>query len=64
MTRFDLNIFCVFSKKTLPGKLHCTFFFSPETLALLLFLKAIEPSLDRRMIKLLTLVNLFPPRRH
>ena len=38
--------------------------FSPEKLALLSLVKEVTPSPDRRMIKLLTFDNLFPPLRH
>ena len=44
-------------------KLYCTFF-SPETLALFSLLKEGNPSPDRRMIKLLTFDNFFPPLRN
>ena len=40
-------------------KLYCTFFFSPETLALFSLLKEGNPSPDRKMIKLLTFDNFF-----
>ena len=44
-------------------KLCCTFF-SPETLALFSLLKEGNPSPNRKMIKLLTFDNFFPPLRH
>ena len=37
-------------------------FFSPEKLALLSLLEEVKPSPDRKIIKLLTFDNLFPPR--
>ena len=59
-TRFDLEFFCLFSKKIYAGKLHCTFD-SPEKLALLSLLKEVKPSADRKMKKLLTFDISFPP---
>ena len=41
-----------------------SYHFSPEKLALLSLVKEVTPSPDRRMIKLLTFDNLFPPLRH
>ena len=38
------------------------FFFSPEKLALLSLLEEVKPCPDRKIIKLLTFDNLFPPR--
>ena len=38
--------------------------FSLEKIALLSILKEVKPSLDRKMIKLLTFDNSFPPLRH
>ena len=39
-------------------------FFSPKKLVRLFILKQIKPSLDGKVIKLLTFVNLFTPLRH
>ena len=44
--------------------LRCTFFFSAEKLVLLSLLQEVKPSPYRKMIKLLTFDNLFPPLRH
>ena len=62
-TRFNFNFIRAFSKNRHPGKLHCTLF-SPEKLALLALLKEVQPSPGRKMIKLRTFDNLFPPLRH
>ena len=40
------------------------YFFSLEKIALLSILKEVKPSLDRKMIKLLTFDDSFPPLRH
>ena len=56
----DFNVF--FSripKNVRTGKLHCTFFFSPEKSA-----QFFKPSPDRHMMKLLTVDNLFPSLRN
>ena len=59
-TRFNLKFFRVFEKNRYPGKLHCTFF-SLEKIALLSMLKEFKPTLDRKMIKLLTFDNSLNP---
>ena len=41
-----------------PGKLHCPFFV-PEKLARLFVMREVKPSADRKMIKLVTVHNLF-----
>ena len=46
-----------------PGKLLYSFS-SPKKLVRLIILKEVKPSPESKMIKLLTLVNLFPPLRH
>ena len=58
-----LEVFRTFLKYRLPGKLHFTIF-SLEKLALLPLVKKATPSPDRKVIKLLTFDNLFPPLRH
>ena len=50
----DSEVFCLFSENSKPGKSNCK-------LERLFLLKEFEPSPDRRMIKLLTFDNLFPP---
>ena len=59
-TRFDLKFFCVLSENSHSRILHCTFF-SPEKVALLLLLKEVKTSSDRKMLKLVIFDNLFPP---
>ena len=44
-------------------KLHCTFFFSRKV-STVIYIEEVKPSLDRKMIKLLTFDNSFPPLRH
>ena len=55
----DSEVFCPFSENSNPEKFYCTFLL--EKLERLFLLKEFEPSPDRRMIKLLTFDNLFPP---
>ena len=54
-TRFDLS-FCAFSKKDIQESL--------KKLVRLFILKEVKPSRDRKIIKLFTFDNLFPPLRH
>ena len=61
--RFDWKVFRVFSTNRLPGKLYFTID-SPEKLELLPWWKEVTPSPNRRIIKLVTLDNLFLPLRH
>ena len=52
------KFFRVCSKNIYPGKLHCPFFV-PEKLARLFVMREVKPSADRKMIKLVTVHNLF-----
>ena len=52
------KFFRVCSKNIHPGKLHCPFFV-PEKLARLFVMREVKPSADRKMIKLVTVHNLF-----
>ena len=62
-TRFNLKFLRVFlKKKNTPESFNLLF--SPKKLVRLFILKEVKPSPDRKMIKLLTSVNLFPPLRH
>ena len=61
--RFDLKFFHLFSKFRLPQKASF-YHYSPEKLALLPLVKEVTPSPHRKMIKLLTFVNLFLPLQH
>ena len=61
----QLNFFSPILKKIdAPKSFIVPFFFSLENIALLYLLKEVKPSVDRKMIKLLTFDNLFPPLRH
>ena len=61
----QLNFFSpILEKIDAPKSLIVPFFFSLENIALLYLLKEVKPSVDRKMIKLLTFDNLFPPLRH
>ena len=60
----DLNLKAFYGyseKKRSPEKLHSTFF-SPEKSTQLLLSKDVEPSHERKMVKLLTCGSLFPPK--
>ena len=60
MTRFKIRFFCLFYKMDTPARnLHCTFFH--QELARLCLLKEIKPSPDRKVIRLPTFDDLFPP---
>ena len=61
--RFELKILGVFSKNIHSGKFHFLFF-TPKKLIRLFILKEVKPSSHRKMIKLLTFDNLFPPLGH
>ena len=62
-TRFNLKFLRVFlKKKDTPESFNLLF--SPKKSVRLFILKEVKPSPDRKMIKLLTSVNLFPPLRH
>ena len=63
-TRSNLKFSRVFSKHRHPGKLHRTFFFSLEKIALLSMLKEVKPFLDRERIKPLIFDNSFLPLSH
>ena len=56
-----LRFLCVFSKKKKTPQKASFYFFSPKRLGRLFTLKKVKPSLDSKMIKLLTFDNLFPP---
>ena len=60
-TRFDLKFFAYSQNIDFPENFILPF--SLEKLALLPLVK-VTPSSNRRMIKLLTFDNLFPPLRH
>ena len=65
--RYDitLKVFArVVKKKRLPGKLHFPFFFVTKKLVRLFILKGVKPSPDSKMIKFLTIDNLFAALRH
>ena len=67
-TRFYLKVLRVLSKKKkkkikTPRKASF-YFFSLKKLVGLFLLKEVKPTSDRKMIKLLTFDNLFPPLRH
>ena len=48
----------------IPYRKASLYFDLPEKPALLSLLKEVKPSPDRKMLKLLTFDNLFPPPRH
>ena len=60
----QLKVFARVLKKRQPGKLHFPFFFSPKKFVRLFILKQVQPFPDRKIIKLLTFDNLFPPLRN
>ena len=65
--RYDitLKVFArVVKKKRLPEKLHFPFFFVTKKLVRLFILKGVKPSPDSKMIKFLTIDNLFAALRH
>ena len=58
-TRFNEKLFRVSSKNIHPGKLHCTLpFYQKRQHCYPAIMKEVNPSLDRKMIKLLTFDNL------
>ena len=65
-TRFYLQFFAYCQKIDTPPppRISSSYFFSPRKLALLSLLMAVKPSSYRKMIKLLTFDNLFPPLQH
>ena len=61
ITRFDVKFFRVFNFKIKSSRKASFYHFSLEKLALLSLVKEVTPSPDRKMIKLLTFDDLFPP---
>ena len=61
--RFHLKFFHVFSKSRLPAKKALLYFFHQKSYHFYCYWRKLSP-LDRKMIKLLTFDNLFPPLRH
>ena len=61
--RFHLKFFHVFSKSRLPAKKALLYFFHQKSYHFYCYWRKLNP-LDRKMIKLLTFDNLFPPLRH
>ena len=61
-TRLNLKFFTHVLKKDTPESF--TSLFSPKKFARLFILKKVKPSPDRKLIKLLTFDNLFPPLRY
>ena len=56
----DSAVFFLSSQKIISPE-SCIALFSPEKLERLFLLEEFEPSPDRKMIKLVTFDNLFPP---
>ena len=59
-----LEVFFAYSQKIDTPESFIVIFFYPEKLALLSLVKEVKPSPDRKLIKLLTFDNLFPPLWH